>query len=96
MADAEEEEVELTELQKDYRKKRMANPAIYGNPIWEQEGVPVCRKQAVRCRTRCTADVSQVSKYTGCCSLLHSVTIQLLINWFVWLPVFHAALSSLQ
>ena len=38
MEDEEEVEVELTELQKEYRKKRMANPAIYGNPIWEQEG----------------------------------------------------------
>jgi hypothetical protein len=38
MGDEEEVEVELTELQKEYRKKRMANPAIYGNPIWEIEG----------------------------------------------------------
>ena len=28
---------ELTDLQKEYRKKRMANPAIYANPIWDKE-----------------------------------------------------------
>lgn len=28
---------ELTELEKEYRKKRMANPAIYANPLWDQE-----------------------------------------------------------
>jgi hypothetical protein len=28
---------ELTELEREFRKKKMANPAIYGNPIWEVE-----------------------------------------------------------
>jgi|EP01046_Picozoa_sp_COSAG06_P022382 hypothetical protein len=33
-----DEPEELSELEKAYRKKRMANPAIYANPIWDQEG----------------------------------------------------------
>ena len=32
-----EEAPELTPLQKEYRKKKMANPAIYGNPVWDKE-----------------------------------------------------------
>ncbi len=29
---------ELSEMEKEYRKKRMANPTIYANPIWDTEG----------------------------------------------------------
>lgn len=32
-----DEAPELTPLQKEYRKKKMANPAIYGNPVWDKE-----------------------------------------------------------
>ena len=29
---------ELSELEKEYRKKRNANPSIYANPVWDVEG----------------------------------------------------------
>ena len=29
---------ELSELEREYRKKRNANPAIYANPVWDTEG----------------------------------------------------------